>query len=151
MSDRVQETYDPRYDNIYQRGGTGDAGARLPSPAARPPALPREPERTVEPGIIREVGPEPTVEPDGGLPARNPFDVWIWVVAAVLTGLGFYLLTAPMIHEQSFMDGQGLTSPYSMPWFNYTGMAAAPLILLGIATAVVQLFLLSVRHTLRSR
>jgi len=30
-------------------------------------------------------------------------------------------------------------------------MAAPPLILLGVATAVVQLFVLSIRHTLRSR
>lgn len=76
------------------------------------------------------------------------------MVAAVLTVLGVYFLSAPIMHERAFMEatstGQG-GAMYSAPWFNYTSMAAPPLILLGVAAAVVQLFVLSIRHTLRRR
>ncbi|MBG6224260.1 hypothetical protein IWX63_000815 [Arthrobacter sp. CAN_A2] len=43
------------------------------------------------------------------------------------------------------------TGPYSAPWFTHAGMAAPVLLLLGVATAVVQLFVLSIRHTLTAR
>lgn len=43
--------------------------------------------------------------------SRNPFDVWVRVVAAVLTALGVYFLSATIMHERAFMEatpmGQG--------------------------------------------
>ncbi|MFJ6003239.1 hypothetical protein [Arthrobacter sp. NPDC092385] len=151
MSDRMQETNDPRYDGIYQRGGAAGMADRVTSPAPLAPTLLHAAERPADPSLIREVGPEAAGTPIADS-RRNPFDVWIWVVAAVLTTLGVYLISAPMVYERQYAESLGqMTSQYSMPWFNYTSMAAPPLILLGVATAVVQLFVLSIRHTLRSR
>ncbi|MHA7181702.1 hypothetical protein ACX80J_16470 [Arthrobacter sp. MDB2-24] len=152
-SDRMQNTHDPRYDGIYQRGNPAEAASKAVSPAPHAPALPRPTEDTAAPSVIREVGSEAPGQPRL-IPPRNPFDVWAWVVAAVLVALGVYFLSAPMIHEQQYMEqltlGQ-MGTPYSNPWFNYTVTAAPPLIFLGVATAVVQLFVLSIRHTLRTR
>lgn len=39
---------------------------------------------------------------------------------------------------------------YVAPWFSYATVAAPPLLILGIGTALGQLFLLSIRHTLRT-
>ena len=151
-SDRMQDTYDPRYDGIYQRAGAEAASRAAPAPDA--PPLPRPVDDAAAASVIREVGPEALGQPEPGTPPRNPFDVWAWVVAAVLVALGVYFLSAPLIHEQQWVEqfelGQ-IGTPYSNPWFNYTVAAAPPLIFLGVATAVVQLFVLSIRHTLRTR
>jgi hypothetical protein len=154
VSDRMQNTQDPRYDGIYQRGNPTEAASSAVSPAPRAPALPWPTEDTAAPSVIREVGSEAPGQPEPSLPPRNPFDVWAWVVAAALVALGVYFLSAPMIHEQQYVEQLALGqmgTPYSNPWFNYTVAAAPPLIFLGVATAVVQLFVLSIRHTLRTR
>ncbi|MHA7280424.1 hypothetical protein ACX80H_11785 [Arthrobacter sp. MDT2-2] len=153
-SDRMQNTHDPRYDGIYQRGAAPDAASRAVFPAPHPPALPWPAEDAATPAVIREMGSEAPGQPEPGTRPRNPFDVWVWVVAAVLVALGVYFLSAPLIHEQQYAEqfalGQ-MATPYSNPWFIYTLAAAPPLILVGVATAVVQLFVLSIRHTLRTR
>ncbi|OUM40990.1 hypothetical protein [Arthrobacter sedimenti] len=153
VSDRMQNTYDPRYDGIYQRGAA-EAASRAVPPAPHAPALPRPAEDAAAPSVIREVGSEAPGQPEPSTPPRNPFDVWAWVVAALLVALGVYFLSAPMMYEQQYVEqsAQGqMGTPYSNPWFNYTVAAAPPLIFLGVATAVVQLFVLSIRHTLRTR
>ncbi len=186
-SDRRQDTYDPRYDGIYQRGGSATADPVTspvsPTPTGAPAAFPRsrtvgspaEPpgpvqgaarQSTTEPGAssrpeappagdagIREVGPEPVVQPESS-GQRNPFDLVLWIVAAVLVGLGAYFLAAPMLYEEAYRERYLLEpslDPYTMPWFNYTAAAAPPLILVGVATAVIQLLVLSLRYTLRHR
>lgn len=145
-SDHMQGTYDSRYDGLYQRsGGAGSTHA------------PREagPDRQADatPLIIREIGgDEPPVLPRRT--SRNPYDVWMWVVAAVLTALGVFLTVAPILYEQQAGEQMALEpSPmgYVSPWYTWTSMSAPILILLGVATAVVQLALLSCRHTHRTR
>ncbi|MHA7218509.1 hypothetical protein ACX80L_06410 [Arthrobacter sp. MDT1-48-3] len=151
-SDRMQGTYDPRYADIYQRGGDGDAASRMASPAPLAPALPQVIGRTADPSEIREVGPGTVARPAHDTP-RNPFDVWVWLVAGVLLAAGTYLLVAPILHDQQYLESMALapSGPTGPPWFQYTVTAAPPLILLGGGTAVVQLFVLSIRHTLRTR
>ncbi|KQO01737.1 hypothetical protein ASF21_09070 [Arthrobacter sp. Leaf234] len=152
-TDRLQGTYDPRYEGIYQRGGATDAVPRMTSEAPPAPALPvAPPDEAAIPGIV-EVGPDTARETEEPRP-RNPLDVWIWVAAAVLTALGVYFFAAPSMYQRAFdeamMNGQA-NGMYVNPWFNTTVLAAPPLILLGLATAVAQLFVLSIRHTLRTR
>lgn len=152
-TDRLQSTYDPRYEGIYQRGGATDAVPRMISEAPPAPALPvAPPDEAAAPGIV-EVGPD-TVQATEEPRPRNPLDVWIWVAAAMLTGVGFYILSGPMLFEQQMATqvGDGATSAYATtPWVYWMNPAAPPLILLGLATAVAQLFVLSIRHTLRTR
>jgi hypothetical protein len=187
-SDRRQDTYDPRYDGIYQRGGESVTAGPVTSPASpapvtapaaaawsraadpsseRPgrggaaaersaagPAGPSRPEASPA-GVadIRDIGPEPVVHP-GSSGQRNPFDLVLWIVAAILVALGAYFLAAPMLYEEAYRERylqDPSLDPYTMPWFNYTVTAAPPLILVGAATAVVQLLVLSLRHTLRQR
>ncbi|TKV28452.1 hypothetical protein FDK12_07235 [Arthrobacter sp. NamB2] len=147
--DRVQDTYDPRFDGIYQRGGSTAAA----SPAPPPPPLPYAPETPPipsAPAVIREVGDGAVPPPQAG--ARNPYDVWLWIVAGVSLALGVYFLWAPALHEQAYMEsvisvGPASTSYQGPPWFSYTVAAGPPLIFLGGAAAVGQLALLSLRHT----
>ncbi|WP_043444183.1 hypothetical protein [Arthrobacter sp. L77] len=145
-----QSTPDPRYEGIYQRGGVTDASAGTGSPApVAPVAEPPGPGTSV----IREVGPEPGVRATGPAHPRNPYDPWVWGVAGVLVALGTYLLAAPMIHAEQYAEAMTSVQmgPYAAPWFSYVSMAAPILLMLGVATAVVQLFVLSVRHTLTGR
>ncbi|MCU1634548.1 MAG: hypothetical protein JWM61_3200 [Micrococcaceae bacterium] len=154
-NDRLQGGYDARYDDIYQRGGTTEAAPRVTSPAAPAPALPLPTDRGDESSSgISEVGPATATREEYEPAPRNPFDVWIWLVAAALTGLGSYFLSAPMLFERQYMEQLAVeASPvgYSAPWFSYASTAGPPLILLGVATAVTQLFILSIRHTFRAR
>jgi hypothetical protein len=160
-SERTQGTYDTRYDGIYQRGGSTDAPQQPAVPVRRTAPVSsgathqqsrqdQYPERSQDPAedssIIREVGAEPVLEPEHPRLTRNPFDVWLWVISAVLVALGVFFVSAPTLYAEDVA-----TTYYSSPWFNYTVMIAPPLILLGLATAVVQVFVLSVRHTLRTR
>ncbi|WP_394249663.1 hypothetical protein [Arthrobacter pityocampae] len=154
MTSGPQPTHDPRYDGIYQRGGGTDAAARtaLPAPAApeRPPlAEPSGPGTTV----IREVAPEPGGHGYAAAAPRNPYDPWIWGVAGILVALGVYLLAAPLIHAEAYAEAMTAVQagPYSAPWFTYTSLASPVLLLAGVSTAVAQLFVHSIRHTLRTR
>lgn len=63
MSGRMQETNDPRYDGIYQRGGAAEVATQMASTAPLAPALARPAERPAEPSVIREVGPEAADQP----------------------------------------------------------------------------------------
>ena len=178
-TDQQPAPHDPRYDGIYQRGG--QAPVRTPDGESRPVAADeRRPTTTpqftdeqrrigarpVAPtpdsaraqnstpeSAIREVGTEPEA-PEVSVRARNPFDVWVWTAAGVLTVLGAYFLAAPILSAEAYaqaMMSQSSTNMYSNPWYIYTINVAPTLILLGIGTAVVQLFVLSLRHTLRAR
>ncbi|WP_104180208.1 hypothetical protein [Arthrobacter sp. B0490] len=152
-SERMQSTYDPRYEGIYQRGGATEAVSRMESPAPPAPALPHEPERPVEPSAIREVAPQGLPRQDEAVP-RNPYDRWLWILAGALVALGVFFLAAPMLYEQQYMEAMTSGQPgggYINPWYNYTAAAAPVLLLTGVATAVAQLFVLSVRHTLATR
>jgi hypothetical protein len=108
------------------------------------PGLP--PSRTEEQQIIREVGPS-APEDLAGSAHRNPYDFWIWGTAAVLVALGIFFLVAPVLYAEITPVLQ--SGPYYSPWFNYTMSAASPLIFVGVATAVAQLFVLSSRHARR--
>ncbi|KNC19715.1 hypothetical protein AC792_04895 [Arthrobacter sp. RIT-PI-e] len=102
--------------------------------------------------VIRELGAE-APEP-GGYGGRNPFDYWIWGVAALLLALGMYLTFVPVLLAESIqeqMQSQAQSSYYMGHWSNSPGTIAIPLILVGTATAVAQLFVLSHRHARRSR
>jgi hypothetical protein len=149
-SDRLQSTYDPRYDGIYQRGGATEQASRMASPAPLAPALPQEPEPGPEPSAIREVVPAAPARQDDTAP-RNPYDRWVWITAGVLVGFGVFFLLAPAVYEQqyleSFTPGQ-VAFPSVSPWYSRTAGLAPVLLLLGVATAVAQLFVLSLRHTL---
>ncbi|WP_104168507.1 hypothetical protein [Arthrobacter sp. SX1312] len=152
--DGSQSVHDPRYEGIYQRGGASAPAARRGSPAPGAPALPpiAEPHGPAT-SVIREVAPEPDGPAARAASPRNPYDPWIWGVAGVLVALGAYLLAAPIIHAQQYAEAfpAGQMGPYTAPWFSYVSMAAPILLMLGVATAVVQLFVLSIRHTLTAR
>ena len=149
--DGPRSVHDPRYEGIYQRGDGPDPAARRGSPA---PSLPPvdEPYGPAT-SVIREVAPEPDGPAIGAATPRNPYDPWIWGVAGALVALGAYLLAAPMIHAQQYAEAMTSVQmgPYAAPWFTYGSMAAPVLLMLGVATAVVQLFVLSIRHTLTAR
>jgi hypothetical protein len=147
-SDPMQSTYDPRYEGIYQRGGATESVSRMASPAPLAPALPDEPAPAVETSAIREVAaPAQQVE----APPRNPYDRWAWITAGLLAALGVFLLAAPSIYAQQSMEALTMGQPYVSPWYDRTIFAAPVLLLLGITTAVAQLFVLSIRHTLTTR
>lgn len=160
-SDRVQSTYDPRYDGIYQRGGAAETSQASPAsrtshrvapPAPQAPALPAA-ETAADPSAIREVVPETPTRQDHRAP-RNPYDRWVWILAGVLVASGMFFLLAPILYEQQYMEAMNTAQTgagYVNPWYNYTSMAAPVLLLLGLATAIVQLFVLSIRHTLGNR
>lgn len=153
-SERPPSVHDPRYEGLYQRGGAADPAARTGSPAPGAPALPPVAGPPgPESSVIHEVAPEPGGPATGAAVPRNPYDPWIWGVAGTLVALGAYLLAAPMIHAQQYAEAfsSAQMGPYAAPWFTYVSMAAPILLMLGVATAVVQLFVLSVRHTLTSR
>ncbi|MFC3298501.1 hypothetical protein FJV46_01790 [Arthrobacter agilis] len=153
-SDRMQGIYDTRYDGIYQRGGAAEPGVR--AAVAEPARFPvqqhadRPDDAPAGSSVIREVGAEPETQHEPAPRQGNPFDVWLWVVSAVLVALGVFFVSAPMLYAER-AEVIASTTYYSSPWFNYTVMLAPALILLGAATAVVQLFVLSIRHTLRTR
>ncbi len=145
-SDHLQGTHDSRHDGLYQRGG--GAGS---TPAPGDAGHDRQADAT--PSVIREIGGDESPE----LPrrtSRNPYDVWMWVVAATITALGFFFTVAPIMYERRYAEtppADMSSSVYVSPWFNYTSQLALPLILVGTAAAVVQLALLSYRHTLTTR
>ena len=153
MSSGPRPTHDPRYEGIYQRGGAPDAATAAGSPSGAPGPSPTAGPAGPGTSVIREVPPEPGGHATGAASRRNPYDRWIWGVAGVLVALGAYLLAAPMIHAEEYAEAMSAvqSGPYFAPWFTYTSMASPILLLLGVATAVVQLFVLSVRHTLTSR
>ena len=160
-SDRLQSTYDPRYDGIYQRGGGAEtspaspvspASHRVVPPAPQAPALP-VPEAAADPSAIREVVPETPTRQDHRAP-RNPYDRWVWILAGVLMASGMFFLLAPILYERQYLEAMNTAQTgggYVNPWYNYTSLAAPVLLLLGVATAVAQLFVLSIRHTLGHR
>ncbi len=127
-------------------------------PSARSSYSPQEPgtrsqpgsasSRTEEQQIIREVGPSAPEDLTGSA-HRNPYDLWIWGTAAVLVALGIFFLVAPVLYAETTPVLQ--SGAYYSPWFNYTMSAASPLIFVGVATAVAQLFVLSSRHARRRR
>ncbi|MHA7209764.1 hypothetical protein [Arthrobacter sp. MDT1-65] len=152
-SERMQSTYDPRYEGIYQRGGATEAVPRMESPAPPAPALPPEPEPSVESSAIREVAPGAPPRQDEAAP-RNPYDRWLWILAGALVAFGVFFLAAPMLYEQQYLEAMTSSQPgagYINPWYNHTAVVAPVLLLTGVATAVAQLFVLSVRHTLATR
>lgn len=154
MTSGPQSTHDPRYDGIYQRGGGTDAAARTALPAPAAPELPPLAEPS-GPGstVIHEVAPEPGGQAYAAATPRNPYDPWIWGVAGILVAVGVYLLAAPLIHAEAYAEAMtsAPAGPYTAPWFTYTSLASPVLLLAGVATAVVQLFVQSIRHTLRTR
>ena len=117
-------------------------------PASSPSVRDRPEDRSP----IRELGAE---EPEpGGHTAPNPFDRWIWGVAAVLLGFWVFLMFIPVLFAESIQEAMqsGMqTSYYIGHWSNYSSTAATPLIFLGTATAVAQLFVHSSRHARRTR
>lgn len=144
-SDPMQSTYDPRYEGIYQRGGATESASRMASPAPLAPALPDEPAPAVETSAIREVAaPAQQV----GAPPRNPYDRWAWITAGVLVALAVFFLAAPSIYAQQYMEALPMGQSYVSPWYDRTIFAAPVLLLLGITTAIAQLFVLSIRHTM---
>ncbi len=149
-SDPMQSTYDPRYEGIYQRGGAAEsvpdmAPSRMASPAPLAPALPDEPAPAVGTSAIREVA-APTQE--APVAPGNPYDRWGWITAGVLVGLGMFFFAAPSIYAQQYAESFTPGQSYVSPWYDRTIFAAPVLLLLGITTAVAQLFVLSIRHTL---
>ena len=169
-TDQQPTSYDPRYDGIYQRGGA--ASAPRPHVEARRETPVDDPSRTTAAAFAHEerrvdappaeTAPEPAIRDLGAQPeahvapdrSRNPFDVWVWLAAAVLTGLGIFFLSAPIVYAEEYaeqMMSQSGTAMYTPPWYSWTNAIAPTLVLLGLGTAVVQVFVLSIRHTLRTR
>lgn len=159
MSSSDRPTPDPRYSGLYQRGGDSAVEPGGYDEAPRPPHEPVPPSRPVpapppsqreDTSPIREIGVE---DPQEATPRgdRNPFDAWIWVAAAVLLGLGLFVLSAPALFAESIEEQVLTTGFYAGHWSQQSSTIAFPLVLVGSATAVVQLFVLSHRHTRRTR
>lgn len=136
--------FDSRYDPIYQRGGTGNAGAPpvnganvAPAPGPREhPAAPvgqsprSEPEDEANVVEVSPVGALPSDAP-GPPSGLNPFVVALWILGAALLVLGLWAVFAPLQVDETAVNG-----PFPQ-WVFLVSQSAGGIVISGsIVTAV---------------
>lgn len=133
MTSRHDEI-DPRYDPAYQRGGGGDVQF-----SRHPDAPP-----------IVEISDVPAPNQAGAVQAGYPdleqrqrrYRMAAWGLAAGLVAAGVFFLFADAMFPQDLTAAQPNWSGYPVePWPQKLRMAAPDMLMLGILTAVVQVFL----------
>ncbi|MBF4994622.1 hypothetical protein ITX31_10925 [Arthrobacter gandavensis] len=129
-----QDEIDPRYDPAYQRGGgelrlsrsTEEPPAIVEISDALPPAQPKAPQVT-SPQLERH---------------QRKYRIAAWVLAAGLVAMGVFCLFADNIFPAEVTSVPPNWSGYPVePWTQKLRWAAPNLIMLGILTAAVQVFI----------
>lgn len=134
MTGSRQEEIDPRYDPVYQRGG---GGVHLPGARQEAPAI-----------VEISDSPAPAQKPAAGndwsvLEQRQRrYRTAAWALAAGLVSLGIFFLFADALFAQDTTVSQPNWSGYPVePWQQKLRYTGPNLLMLGILTAIVQVFI----------